>query len=355
MSELFVGGLAKSFGVTELFRDVSFRVAKGERAGLVGANGAGKTTLMRCILGEEEPDAGVVKLDAGDSVGYVEQQASLGVGTLHEEFRSAFSDILRLGEKKAALEREIGRGGADESLLDEYGRAVERFERMEGYDVESRIRRVAFGLGFTDADLAGGVAHLSGGQKTRVCLAKALLRAPDFLFLDEPTNHLDIRMIEWLEDFLRAYRGGVLLISHDRFFLDRVATKIIGLEDGTATVYAGNYGYYQKVRDERRAALEAAYAKQQEKIRETEEYIRRYKAGIKAKQARGRQSQLNRMERIILPPEKARFRYFAFHPPSECAERVVEAEDLAAAFDGHTIFYRVNVGNFVTCRIVNLR
>ena len=343
MRELFVDGLSKSFGTLELFGNVSFRVAKGERAGLVGANGAGKTTLMRCILGEEEPDGGTVRVDATDSIGYVEQQASLGMGTLHDEFRDAFSDIFRLEEKKKELEKEIGRGDADEERLAEYGRIVERFEHLEGYDVESRIRRVAFGLGFTDDDLAGGVAHLSGGQKTRVCLAKALLREPDFLFLDEPTNHLDIRMIEWLEDFLRGYRGGVLLISHDRFFLDRVATKIIGLENQTATVYAGNYSYYQKVRDERRAALESAYEKQQEKIRETEEYIRRYKAGIKAKQARGRQSQLDRMERIVLPPEKARFNYFAFHPPGECAERVVEIEDAAAAFGDHTIFSHLSM------------
>ena len=301
------------------------------------------TFLNLCGLGEEEADGGTIRIDAADSVGYVEQQAALGTGTLHEEFRDAFSDIFRLGEKKKALEKEIGRGGADEELLAEYGRVVERFEHLEGYDVESRIRRVAFGLGFTDDDLTGGVAHLSGGQKTRVCLAKALLREPDFLFLDEPTNHLDIRMIEWLEDFLRGYRGGVLLISHDRFFLDRVATKIIGLENQTATVYAGNYSYYQKVRDERRAALESAFEKQQEKIRETEEYIRRYKAGIKAKQARGRQSQLDRMERIVLPPEKARFNYFAFHPPGECAERVVEIEDAAAAFGDHTIFSHLSM------------
>ena len=343
MRELLVSGLSKSFGTTELFHDVSFRVARGERAGLVGANGAGKTTLMRCLLGEEEPDGGTVRLEASETIGYVEQQASLGTGTLHEEFLGAFSDVLRLGEKKQAMEKAIGHGGADEERLAEYGRVVERFEQMEGYDVESRIRRVAFGLGFSDADLAGGIAHLSGGQKTRVCLAKALLREPDFLFLDEPTNHLDIRMIEWLEEFLRGYRGGVLLISHDRFFLDRVATKIIGLEHRTATVYAGNYSYYQKVRDERRAALESAYEKQQEKIRETEEYIRRYRAGIKAKQARGRQSQLDRMERIVLPPEKARFNYFAFHPPGECAERVVEAADLAAVFGEHTVFSHVSL------------
>ena len=166
--------------------------------------------------------------------------------------------------------------GADEAARAEYGRVVERFEQLEGYDYESRIRRVAFGLGFTDDDLARGVAHLSGGQKTRVALAKALLREPDFLFLDEPTNHLDIAMIEWLESFLTGYAGGVLLISHDRFFLDRVATKIFELDQQTVTVYEGNYSYFLKVRAARRAALEAAFLNQQEHIRATEEYIRRY-------------------------------------------------------------------------------
>ncbi len=343
MRELVVNGLSKSFGTLDLFRDVNFRVAKGECAGLVGANGAGKTTLMRCLLGEEEQDGGSIRIEESETIGYVEQQASLGQGTLHEEFLGVFSDILRLGEKKKEMEKEIGCGDADREALAAYGRIADRFEQMEGYDIESRIRRVAFGLGFTDEDMAGNIAHLSGGQKTRICLAKALLREPDFLFLDEPTNHLDIRMIEWLEDFLRSYRGGVLLISHDRFFLDRVATKIIGLEHQTVTVYAGNYSYYQKVHDERRAALESAYEKQQEKIRETEEYIRRYRAGIKSKQARGRQSQLNRMERIVLPPEKAKFTYFAFHPPGECAERVAEVEDASVAFGTHTIFSHLSM------------
>ena len=342
MSMLRVNGLAKAFGIMELFHDVQFSVARGERVGFVGANGAGKTTLMRCLLGQEEYDAGSVQFDSAATVGYVEQQAQLGTGTLYDEFRQAFQDIIDLGERKRAMEKEIAHG-ADEETMAAYSRLVERFEHLEGYDDESRIRRIAFGLGFTDEDFQRSVAHLSGGQKTRVCLAKALLREPDFLFLDEPTNHLDIGMIEWLEGFLTSYRGGVLLISHDRFFLDRVATRIVELENHTVTSYEGNYSYFLRVKTDRRAALESAWAKQQEHIKATEEYIRRYKAGIKSKQARGRQSQLNRLERIVLPPEAASFDFFAFHAPTECAQRVAELEDVSVAFGEHTVFAHLSL------------
>lgn len=342
MSILRVTGLGKSFGIMELFHDVQFSVAGGERVGFVGANGAGKTTLMRCLLGQEEYDAGSVQLDSAATIGYVEQQAQLGTGTLYDEFKTAFQDILDLGERKRAMEKEIAQGASEEALAT-YSRLVERFEHLEGYDYESRIRKIAFGLGFTDEDFTHSVEHLSGGQKTRVCLAKALLREPDFLFLDEPTNHLDIGMIEWLEGFLTSYRGGVLLISHDRFFLDRVATRIVELDHHTVTSYEGNYSYFLRVRTDRRTALESAWAKQQEHIRQTEEYIRKYKAGIKSKQARGRQSQLNRLERIVLPPEAAAFDFFAFHAPTECAQRVAELEDVSVDFDGYTVFSHLSL------------
>ena len=344
MNILEVQGLSKSFGIHELFHDVSFKIAKGEHVGFVGANGAGKTTLLSCMLGGEEYDAGTVHFASGATVGYLAQQAELGERTLYDEFRTAFDDIEALRAKKARLEQTIAaRKSDDEALLDEYSRVVERYEHMAGYDYEARLRRVAFGLGFTDEDLARDITHLSGGQRTRVALAKALLREPDILLLDEPTNHLDIEMIEWLEGFILSYRGAVLLISHDRFFLDRVATKILALEHETVTTYDGNYTYYQKVSAARRSALESAYEKQQEHIRETEEYIRRYKAGIKAKQARGRESQLKRLKRIVLPPEKAAFDYFAFSPPAECAERVAECEDVAVSFGEHKIFDHVNL------------
>jgi len=339
---LKVMGLKKAFGIDELFHDVNFEVGRGDRVGFVGANGAGKTTLMKILMGQEESDAGMVQLDSADTIGYVEQQADFGEGTLYDEFRRAFEDVIELGERKRELEKKIA-VDHDEETMKAYSKVVEQFERLEGYDYESRIRRIAFGLGFTEAEFAKDVQHFSGGQKTRICLAKALLREPDFLFLDEPTNHLDIHMIEWLEGFLKSYKGGVLIISHDRYFLDKVATRIIELENKTVTSYEGNYTYFMKVKTQRRAALQSAYEKQQEHIRKTEEYIRKYKAGIKSKQARGRQSQLNRLERIVLPPEEASFNYFALNTPPECAQRVAELEDVAFSFGAHAIFSHISL------------
>ncbi|EGK59410.1 ABC superfamily ATP binding cassette transporter, ABC protein [Centipeda periodontii DSM 2778] len=334
MGSLKVIGLEKAYGIRTLFSNVNFEVMRGDKVGLVGANGTGKTTLMRILLGREENDGGQVVMDRADTVGYVEQQATFTHDTLYEELRSAFSDLIALRDEKEQMEHAIAAGEAGAEELAAYGNLVTRFEAMDGYDFESRIRRVAFGLGFSEAELMKDVRHFSGGQTTRICLAKALLREPDFLFLDEPTNHLDIGMIEWLEKFLQSYRGGVLLISHDRYFLDRVATRILELDHAEVTAYTGNYTHYMRVKNDRRAALLSAYEKQQSHIKKTEEYIARYKAGIKAKQARGRQSQLNRLERIVLPPEAARFKYFAFVKPTECAQRVAELEDISFAYPG---------------------
>ena len=345
MGSIKVSGLCKAFGIDELFRDVSFEIKRGERVGFVGANGAGKSTLMKCLLEKMEYDKGVISIDPADTIGYVEQQAEMdSEATLYDELKSAFADVMALASAKEAMEAEIKHDHSEEKLA-AYGRLVERFEHAGGYDFESRIRRTAFGLGFAQEDMDKKVALFSGGQKTRVCLAKALLREPDFLFLDEPTNHLDIGMIEWLEGFLQSYSGGVLIISHDRFFLDKVTNRIFEIENKAVTAYEGNYSYYMKVREQRRAAQLSAYEKQQEYIRKTEEYIRRYKAGIKSKQARGRQSQLNRLERIVRPAETAAFNYFAFNEPGECAQRVAELEDVAYHFPDtqKKLFEHVNV------------
>lgn len=346
MGILRIKDLGKAFGIEELFHNVAFDVARGDKIGFVGPNGAGKSTLMRCLLGLEEYDNGSISIDSADTIGYMQQQFDFKHATLHEELLDSFSDILALGVQKTELEKEIEQASTDEQmeeLMKDYSRISDRFEQLGGYDYESRLRRVAFGLGFKEEDFDKSPSLFSGGQRTRICLAKALLREPDFLFLDEPTNHLDIEMIEWLEGFLSSYKGGVLLISHDRFFLDKVATKILDLDNKTTVLYDGNYTTAMEVKAQRRATLESAYAKQQEHIRETQEFIRRYKAGVKAKQARGREKQLQRLERIILPPTKTSFNFFMFHKPDECAERVLELDDVSVSFDTHKIFEHLSL------------
>ncbi len=343
---LRINNLGKSFGIDELFHTVTFDIARGDKIGFVGPNGAGKSTLMKCILGLEEYDVGQISIEPVDTIGYMQQQSDFTHNSLLEELLSAFSDIISLNNKKISLEKQIEQTTDSiklDSLMKEYTRISDKFEQLGGYDYESRLRRVAFGLGFTEKDFNKNPSLFSGGQRTRICLAKALLREPDFLFLDEPTNHLDIDMIEWLEGFLSNYKGGVLLISHDRFFLDRVSTKILDLENKTTTLYEGNYTTAMRIKSERRAALESAYAKQQQHIKETEEYIRRYKAGIKSKQARGREKQLQRLERIILPAQKAAFNYFMFHKPEECAQRVAELNDVSVSFGNHKIFEHLSL------------
>lgn len=346
MGILRVEGLNKAFGIETLFEGVGFELGRGDKIGLIGANGTGKTTLLRCLLGLEEIDGGQVIVPTGETIGYVQQDASLNHGTLYEELCSAYADVLGWQEKMHELELIIAATKEEVLLADlmkEYAKIIEKFERGGGYEYENIIRRVSFGLGFTDEDFGRELTTFSGGQKTRICLARALIRQPDFLFLDEPTNHLDIGMVEWLEDFLGNYPGGVLIISHDRYFLDKVVNRVIELENKTVTAYKGNYTTFMDQKAERLAALETAYDKQQDHIAKTEAYIRMYRAGIKCKQARGREKQLQRLERIVLPSNVARFDFFGFNPPGECAERVAELEEVTFAYGERVIFEKLSM------------
>lgn len=341
---LIVSNLAKTYGIRTLFSDVGFELRRGEKAGLVGANGTGKTTLMRCLLGHETPDSGVISLYPGETIGYVEQDGGRQDGTLYQELRTAYRDLLAAQDEMRRLEEIIAAKPAGDALqqaMKQYGSVIEVFERGGGYELENRLRRVAFGLGFSEDDLSRPVASFSGGQKTRIALVRALIRQPDFLFLDEPTNHLDIGMVEWLEEFLLNYPGGVLLISHDRYFLDKVAGRMFELENTKLTVYKGGYSEYLIQKNERLAALESSYEKQQEYIVKTQAYIDRYRAGIKSKQARGRQSQLNRLERIAAPVTAATLQ-FAFPDIAECAERVAEGEALTACYGDRLVFEKLS-------------
>lgn len=346
MGVLRVAGLTKAFGMEILFTDVSFELRRGDKVGLIGANGTGKTTLLRCLLGFASADSGQVSLPSGETIGYVEQDAGMGDNTFYQELASAYGDVLSWQADMRRLEKAIS-DERDESaqalLLDEYAKVVDKFERGGGYEYENTIRRVAFGLGFTDEDFNRTLGSFSGGQKTRICLARALLRQPDFLFLDEPTNHLDVGMVEWLEEFLKGYPGGVLIISHDRYFLDKVVDRILELESGTLSSYSGNYSQYLVQKEERLTALTSAFEKQQTFIAKTQAFIDRYRAGVKSKQARGREKRLARMERLVLPPEVSRFDFFGFNPPMECADRVAELDKAAAAYDDKVIFKDVSL------------
>ena len=337
MAVLKISGLSKSFGIKTVFENVSFEIRSGERIGLVGANGAGKTTLLKCIMGAEEADKGSVKASDGAIIGYLRQDFNYTSHTIREEMEDAWKDVLYYKDRMETLARELESSKSDEKLVEAYGRAEARFEFLGGYDYESTTRKILTGLGFSDDDWDRDIHSFSGGQKVRINLAAAFVRHPDFLLLDEPTNHLDMGMLEWLEEYLRSYKGGILMISHDRYFLDGAATGIIDLENHHIRSFRGGYTRYMETKENQDRAYEKAYEKQQEHIKETEEYIRRYKAGIKAKQARGRQSQLNRLVRLEKPVHQASLR-FHFDPPQECADKVLDVLRVEGSYGSHILF-----------------
>ena len=282
MGSIKVQKLSKSFGVHTVFHDVSFEIRRGERIGLIGANGAGKSTLLKCLMGEEEYDNGAFVVSEGESIGYLQQDITYADDvTLRQTITEAWQDVMKLEKDLKVVEKDMQAHPDDEGLMNRYARMQERFEWLGGYEYESMSRKIVQGLGFSEADMDRPVQSFSGGQKTRINLAKALVRRPDYLFLDEPTNHLDVDMLEWLESYLLSYGGGILIVSHDRYFLDRVATGILELSHGKVTKYKGNYSRYVEQHAQQQKALEKAYKKQREHIHETEEYIRKYKAGIK--------------------------------------------------------------------------
>ena len=331
MERIRMIGLGKSFGVRQVFSNVSFEIKEGDRIALVGPNGAGKSTLLKCILGIEELDEGQVVMSPVASIGYLQQDVNLGDASLAEEIETAWEDVHALENKLQELTAYLETHEASESDLQRLDYLQNRLEWLGGYDYEQKTKRIVYGLGFTDEDLYKPANAFSGGQKTRINLAKALVRSPDFLFLDEPTNHLDMEMLEWLEGYLSSYRGGILIVSHDRYFMDRIVTGVVELDHHKATTYRGNYSRYVAQREERLKADTIAYEKQQEYIKKTEEYIDKYRAGIKSKMARGRQSQLNRLERLEAP-ETLHSLDFKFPPAAMSADKVLVLDHVSIGY-----------------------
>jgi len=308
MSLLVANEISKNYGDLDVLEDVTVRIEYGDRIGLVGHNGAGKTSLLRALGRFDATVGGELFIAQGTRIGYLSQDPPpAGNLTLFEDLKSVFANLLAEGEQLRLLEAKMtDLAQSDEELaglISRYGLQQEAFERAGGYAVDQRIRFVLSGLGLQESLWQAPLSHLSGGQRTRACLGRLLLEEPDLLLLDEPTNHLDVRSMAWLEGVLTGWKGALVVVSHDRYFLDAVATRIWDLAYRRVEAYRGNYSHYRLQREERRARWRKEYDRQQEFIRETQAFVRRYKAGQRTKEAQGRETRLKRfLEEEALPP-----------------------------------------------------
>jgi ATP-binding cassette subfamily F protein 3 len=310
MSILTASSLAKSYGAQDVFGDISFQVPHGSKTALVGPNGSGKTTLLHLIAGLEEPTNGRVHRAKELRIAYLPQQADRalqatlsGSGTLREVMQEVFIDLRKQAAELRRLEGAMADSNTQERALERYGAALEAFELAGGYTYEQRIGQVLSGLGFDREDFQRPVAQLSGGQKTRALLARLLLEEPDLLLLDEPTNHLDLAGIEWLESYLSVWKGAVIVVAHDRAFLDAVVERVWEMAWGRLEQYRGNYSAYVTQKAERLALQYAQYERQRLHIEQTEDFIRRNISGQRSSEAKGRRKRLERIERIERPSE----------------------------------------------------
>ena len=309
MSILAAHNLGHAYGPQDVFSGLSFEIPRQARIALVGPNGSGKTTLLRLIAGLDSPTEGVIHRARGVRVAYLPQQADEVLdlsgdgsdGTLRGAMSTVFADLLAQAEELRRLEAAMADPHTYEEALARYGPALEAFELAGGYTYPQRIERVLSGLGFAREEFDYPLHYLSGGQRTRALLARMLLEEPDLLLLDEPTNHLDLDGVEWLENYLREWRGAVVVVAHDRAFLDAVAERVWELSAGRLERYRGNYSAYVVQRAERLASLQAAYERQQQQIARSVDFIQRNIAGQRAAEARGRRKRLERLERIERP------------------------------------------------------
>ncbi len=332
--------ISKSFGGRTLFSGVSLRLEEYDRLALVGPNGAGKTTLLNIVSGQEDADEGRVVLAKGARVGYLEQEAiEMEDRSIFEEVMASQVEILEAEQRLHRLEASLGENPTEQQLA-AAGRARDAYEVLGGYTIEAKVRSVLFGLGFKEGDLGRSTSEFSGGWQMRIALAKLLIRNPEVLLLDEPTNHLDLESVRWLEGFLRTYEGAVIVVSHDRAFMDNMVDRVAEVADGTVNLYKGNYTAYLKAREERLERLRAERAKQDEEIAHLQAFVDkfRYKA-TKAKQAQERARRIEKImeDRIVLPEEKKTV-HFNFKQPPRTGDIVVKARGLRKAFGDKVVY-----------------
>jgi ATP-binding cassette subfamily F protein 3 len=324
-------GVSAEYGATTIFTDLSFTLEPGQRLGVVGPNGAGKSTMMRILAAQLEPASGRVERQRRVRFGMLDQfDVDFGPQSVLEQTISARADLIELRHRMHDLEQRMAAGDHGEAVMHEYGEAQERYTHGDGYTLEARAREVLGGLGFLDDALDQPCSELSGGQRRRVQLAQLLLLDSDVFLLDEPTNHLDLASIEWLEDYLRAAPQAMVIVSHDRRLLDDVADSILELEAGRGYTYTGNYSKYLVLRAARRREQLRQFEVQQEHIAHQEAFIQRYKAGQRAREARGRQTRLDRMERVDAPADDKAIKIQFGGPPS--AAMAVRTKGFTAGF-----------------------
>ena len=336
--------ISKSFGERTLLDGISFHIEEREKAALIGNNGAGKTTLLRIIMQEISADSGQVILARDSRIGYLAQYQDIqGDRTIYEELLSTKQYLLDMEIRLRELEHEMNSADADtlSSLMESYNRLNTRFELENGYAVRSEIMGVLRGLGFTEEEKEKHIAKLSGGQKTRVALGKLLLTAPDILLLDEPTNHLDMDSVSWLENYLMNYNGAVLIVSHDRYFLDKVVTKVIEIENGNLLAYNGNYSAFALKKAALRDAQYKAWLNQQREIRHQEAVITKLKSFNREKsirRAESREKMLNKIQRLEKPAEVQNQMRIQLEPRMVSGNDVLTVEELSKSFPGQELF-----------------
>lgn len=345
---LSVNHIHKSFQETPVLQDVSFHIESYDKAAIVGINGAGKTTLLRIIMGELSPDEGIVTIAKDTTIGYLSQhQAVSSENTIYEELLSVRQHIVELEHRMRSVELQMKNASEEElsGLMEHYANLTHAFESANGYAYKSELTGVLKGLGFEESEFSKPIDTLSGGQKTRVALGKLLLQKPDLIILDEPTNHLDMSSITWLETYLLNYKGAVILVSHDRYFLDRIAGKVIELDNTKATVFTGNYSDYAAKKEMLRIAQYNAYMNQQREIKHQEaviEKLRSFNREKSIKRAESREKMLDKIEVLEKPVEVRSDMKLHLEPRVLSGNDVLHVENISKSFDRMTLFTQLS-------------